>query len=96
MERDDEHEMWVWRRDPEPDRRERDADGRATARDAVQGEDDAVTGEVSPLVSLWRAALGAVQEAHMRSCELTERELDELEVQQMAWGGARATDNEPS
>jgi hypothetical protein len=99
MERDDKHEVWVWSRDPEPDRPERDEDGRATARDAVQGQDDAVTGEVSPLVSLWRSALGAVQDAHTRSCALTEHELDELdelEVRPMAWGDARATDNEPN
>lgn len=96
MERDDEHKKWVWKREPEPDRPDKDDDGRATARDSVDtdGGDDA--DEVSPLVSLWRSALDAMQDATVRAGELKQHEIDEIGVLQMSWRNHENTDGEPN
>jgi hypothetical protein len=96
MERDDDHKKWVWKRDTGPDRHEKDEDGRATARQSVEAADDEVADEVSPIVSLWRSALTAMQDAVQRTDGLKQQELDELEGMQIAWGNLRAADGEPN
>jgi hypothetical protein len=57
---------------------ERDDDykKRATARDVDEPAEDTEPSEVSPLVSLWRSALDAVEAASMRAEELKEREVE--------------------
>lgn len=96
MERDDDHKKWVWKHEAGPDRREKDEDGRATARDSVEDADDEVADEVSPIVSLWRSALTAMESAVGRSHTIEQQELDELEGMQIAWGNLRAADGEPN
>ncbi|MBZ0236363.1 MAG: hypothetical protein K8M05_28805 [Deltaproteobacteria bacterium] len=96
MERDDEHKKWVWKHEREPDRPDKDEDGRATARDVVDDDDTPGSDEASPLVSLWRSALEAVEGAAGRAHELKEHELDELEVLQLAWRTPRTDDGEPN
>jgi hypothetical protein len=96
MERDDEHKKWVWKREPEPDRPEKDTDGRATARDSVEEDDGELSDEVSPLVSLWRSALEAMESAAGRAHELKQHEVDELDVLQMSWSKPAHKDSEPN
>lgn len=96
MERDDDHKKWVWKRAPERERDDKDEEGRATARDIDEPGDDELSEEVSPLVSLWRSALGAVCDAAMRADELKQHEVDEVGVLQMSWGNPRNTDGEPN
>ena len=72
MERDDEHKKWVWKREPGRERDDKDQDGRATARDSVEDDDDELASEVSPLVSLWRSALGALHDAAVRADDLNQ------------------------
>lgn len=96
MERDDEHKTWIWKREPERERPEKDEDGRATARDVVVVEEIPGSEEVSPLVSLWRSALAAAEGASARAHELKEHELDELQVLQLAWRDPKADDGVPN
>lgn len=96
MERDDEHKKWVWKRKPEPDRPDKDDDGRATARDVVETDDGEPADEVSPLVSLWRSALDAMQNATARAGELEQDEIDEVGVLQMSWRNHENSDGEPN
>lgn len=85
MERDDEHKKWVWKRAPEPEREDKDADGRATARDHEEHAEDELPDEVSPLVSLWRNALEAMRDAATRMNALKREDEDEVEALRTTW-----------
>ena len=94
MERDDEHKKWVWKRAPEPEKQEKDQDGRATARDQVEPDGEEPPVEVSPLVSLWRSALDAMRDAMTNAHALKQEEEEQVAGLQMSWGNARIADGE--
>lgn len=85
MERDDEHKKWVWKREPEPDRHDKDEEGRATAREDEDGRERDLEDEVSPLVSMWRAALDAMRDAATKMNALKEEHEEEAESLSTAW-----------
>jgi hypothetical protein len=96
MERDDEHKKWVWKRPPESERDDKDADGRATARDdedPADLADDELSDEVSPLVSLWRNALEAMRDAATRMNALKQHDEEEAEALRTTWHSSTLNSN---
>jgi hypothetical protein len=85
MERDDEHKKWVWKRAPEAEREDKDAEGRATARDDEDHAEEELSDEVSPLVSLWRNALEAMRDAAQRMNALKQEDEEEVEALRTTW-----------